>query len=356
MERRTGDPTTISDRWPIAILGIVAAVAVFAALTTASSVFAPVVCALFIIAVTWPLQAWLQARIPQLLALAAVVGVVVIVFLVFASLTTWGFGRVGRALIADAARFQALYEQVNVWLEGHGIAMAGLLTEHFNVPWLIGAVQEVAGRVNTTITFWLIVLAYVILGLLEVEPIARKLRTLAAPAFSKLLIEGSAVTSARFRRYMLIRTIMSLATGFFVWLMASAFGLQLAAEWGVIAFALNYIPFIGPFIATLFPTLFALAQFASWQSALAVFAGLNVVQFVIGSYIEPRVSGSALAVSPFVVLFSVFLWTFLWGFFGAFIGVPITIAILSYCAQHPSSRWVADLLGAPEDETSATAR
>lgn len=349
MERR-------ADRWLIAILGVIATVAVFAALSAASSVFAPVVCALFIIAVTWPLQAWLQARIPQLLALAVVVSVVVIVFLVFASLTTWGFSRVGRALIADAARFQALYEQINVWLEGHGIAMVGLLTEHFNVAWLLRAVQDVTGRVNTTITFWLIVLVYVILGLLEVEPIARKLRTLVSPAVSKLLIEGSAVTSERFRRYMLIRTIMSLATGFFVWAVASAFGLQLAAEWGVIAFALNYIPFIGPFIATLFPTVFALAQFASWQSALAVFAGLNVVQFVIGSYIEPRVSGSALAISPFVVLFSVFLWTYFWGLFGAFIGVPITIALLSYCAQHPSSRWVADLFGAPEDDISKKMR
>jgi len=94
----------------------------------------------------------------------------------------------------------------------------------------------------------------------------------------------------------------------------SAAGLQLAAEWGVIAFALNYIPFIGPFIATVFPTLLALAQFASWQAALAVFACLNIIQFVIGSYIEPRVFGSELAISPFVVLFAVISWTFLWGF------------------------------------------
>ena len=138
---------------------------------------------------------------------------------------------------------------------------------------------------------------------------------------------------------------MSVATGVLVWALASLTGLQFAAEWGVIAFALNYIPFIGPFIATVFPTLFALAQFASWQAALAVFACLNVIQFVIGSYIEPRVSGSALAISPFVVLFAVFLWTFLWGLFGAFIGVPITIAVLTFCAQHPSSRWLSDLLG-----------
>ena len=126
----------------------------------------------------------------------------------------------------------------------------------------------------------------------------------------------------------------------------SAAGLQPAAEWSVIAFALNYIPFIGPFIATVFPTLLALAQFASWQAALAVFACLNIIQFVIGGYIEPRVFGSELAISPFVVLFAVIFWTFLWGLFGAIIGVPITIAVLTFCAHHPSSRGLSVLLGA----------
>jgi predicted PurR-regulated permease PerM len=44
----------------------------------------------------------------------------------------------------------------------------------------------------------------------------------------------------------------------------------------------------------------------------------------------------------------VFFWTYMWGLFGAFIGVPVTIAILTYCAYHPASRWLAVLLGMPE--------
>jgi predicted PurR-regulated permease PerM len=78
-----------------------------------------------------------------------------------------------------------------------------------------------------------------------------------------------------------------------------------------------------------------------------------VIQFVIGSYVEPRVSGVVLAISPSVVLFAVFFWTFLWGLFGAFIGVPIAIAIITFCSYHPSSRWVADLLGGPEEAEPA---
>lgn len=337
-----------SSRWLLTLLGVIAAIAIFSALYLTSTVFAPIACALFIIAIVWPIQERLQARIPQLLALAIVVLGVVVVFIVFASIVTWGVGRVGGRLVAESGRFQTLYEQVTLWLEGHGVAVASLWSEHFNVRWLVRSLQTISGRINTTVSFWLVVLVYVILGLLEVQPIARKLRALLSPAAAKVAVDGSAISAAKFRRYMVIRTIMSIATGFFVWLLAWLSGLQLAVEWGVIAFALNYIPFIGPFIATVFPTLFALAQFASWEAALIVFLCLNVIQFVIGSYIEPRVSGSALAISPFVVLFSVFFWTYFWGLFGAFIGVPITIALITYCAQHPSSAWIADLLGDPE--------
>jgi predicted PurR-regulated permease PerM len=326
-------------------VGAIALVAIVAATGVAGAVLAPIVYAAFIIAVVWPLQRRLQSFMPQLLALAIVVVVVTVSFVSFASLVVWAFSRVGRWLVSDAARYQLRYDELTTWLEGHGIAVAALWAEHFDVRWLVRVVQLVTERLNATVSFWLVVLVYVILGLLEVKDVARKVQGLENREAARVLCDGSAACAARFRTFALVRTLMSLVTGVLVWGLATFSGLQFAAEWGVIAFAMNYIPFIGPFIATLFPTLFALAQFASWEGALAMFAGLNVIQFVTGSYIEPRISGSALDVSPFVVLFSVFFWAFLWGVFGAFIGVPITIAVLTFCAQHPSSRWVSDLFG-----------
>jgi predicted PurR-regulated permease PerM len=301
------------------------------------------------------MQSRLQSRLPKLVALAIVILVSVVAFVVFASVVAWAFGRVGRWLVADAARLQLYHAHMKEWLEGHGIAVAGLWTEYLDVGWLLRAAQRVTGRVNTTITFWLVVLVYVILGLLEVDDMGRKIRNLENRQAAVMVLEGCVASAAKLRKYLAIRTLMSVTTGALVWALAWLTGLQFATEWGVIAFALNYIPFIGPFIATTFPTLFALVQFSSWQSALTLFACLNVIQFVVGSYIEPRVHGNALAVSPFVVLFAVFFWTFLWGLFGAFIGVPITIAILTFCAQHPSSRWLADLLGPPGERPTAKA-
>lgn len=313
----------------------------------ASSVFAPVALAFFIVALVWPVQQRLQARLPKLAALAITLLMTLTVGLVFASLVVWGFGRVGGSLVANASRYQALYERMVVWLDGHGVSIAGLWAEHFNVGWLLRMTQYVTGRVNTTLTFWLIALVYITLGLLEVDEVKRRVEALDNREMARILLDGSAATAAKLRRYMLVRTQMSALTGIFVGVFAWMAGLQFAAEWGVIAFALNYIPFIGPFVATVFPTLLAMTQFDSWQAVLGVFVCLNIIQFVIGSYVEPRFAGNVLSISPLVVLFATLFWTFLWGLFGTFIGVPIALAVLSFCDQHPSSRWIADLFGGP---------
>jgi AI-2 transport protein TqsA len=260
------------------------------------------------------------------------------------------------SLLADSARYQALYASAIDWLEDRGISVAGLWSEHFNVGWLVQWAGQITGRVNTTLSFWLIALLYVILGLMEVDDLHWRAKTFLRPETSRILLKGSAATAVKLRKYMEVRTLMSVATGVLVGAFAWIAGLPFALEWGVIAFALNYIPFIGPFVATLFPTLLAMTQFASWEAVVGVFVCLNIIQFVVGSYIEPRVSGAVLAMSPSVVLLAVFLWTYLWGLFGAFIGVPIAIAVVTFCSYHPSSRWIADLLGGPMEGKQAESR
>jgi predicted PurR-regulated permease PerM len=332
---------------------VIAAVLVCAAAMQAKSVFAPLAAALFIIGVVWPAQKWLQSRMPKLAALAITILFTTTICLAFASLAVWAFGRVGQFLVADAARYQAFYERAVMWLDSHGVEIAGLWAEHFNVGWLLRATQYLTGRANSMLTFWLIALVYVVLGLIEVDDIRQRIEKLKNPAAVRVLLDGSAATAGKFRKYLLVRTQMSVVTGLLVGLFAAVTGLPFAFEWGVIALVLNYIPFIGPFIATLFPTLLAMTQFQSWPAVFGIFACLNIIQFVVGSYIEPRVAGATVSISPFVVLFAIFLWTFLWGLFGTFIGVPITLAILTFCAEHPSTRWVAELLGGPVEAKPA---
>jgi len=327
------------------LLAVIALVLAVAALREASAVFAPLALAVFIISLVWPLQAALEARLPKLVALLVTMAATIVVCLMFSWLVAWGFGRVIRALAADTARLQAVYDSAVLWLEARGVSVSGIFAEHFNVRFLVGTLQQLTGRLNTTLGFWVVTFVYVLLGLTEVKDAALRAAGLSNEAARRVLIDGSAAMATKFRRYMIVRTQMSAVTGLLVWLFASSVGLPFAAEWGVIAFALNYIPFLGPLVATVFPTLVAILHFETWQAVIGVLVCLNLIQFVVGNWVEPRVSGSALSVSPTVVLFSVFFWTWMWGLFGTFIGVPVTIALLSFAAEHPATRWIATVFG-----------
>jgi predicted PurR-regulated permease PerM len=328
-------------------IGLAAAALIASAVAQAQSVVAPVVFALFCIALVWPLQGELQRTMPKIAALLVTMIVALVTLLGLAWLVAWAFGRVGTSVVANAAAIQALYAAQIAWLESRGIPVAGALAGSFDSRWLVSVAQRVLGQLQGLVSFILLTLVFVMLGLLEVDAAERQMRRLGdrVPA---ALLSATRRTAKKLRTYMLVRTFMSVLTGLAVWAFAAAMGLELAAEWGAIALVLNYIPFIGPLVATLFPTIFAVLQFGTWDVAITVFAALQVIQFLGGSYIEPRLTGAQLAVSPFMVLVAVFLGSYLWGIPGAFIGVPVLIAALTVCEEFPQSRWVADLLSGRE--------
>jgi predicted PurR-regulated permease PerM len=340
----TPNPATAQEEDGAMRIYLVIVPLVLALLHFASSVFMPLFFAFFLIAIAWPVQNALQRRLPKLLALLITLGLIVIVIVAITSSIVWGFGRLGQWLFLNAARFQAIYLDWTLWLEENGIAIAGPIADRFNVTWLVGLVQSALLRMNSMTGSAVLVFVYVMLGLLEVDDFNRRLRAPLAQPIGEKILSANREIGGKLRRFMLVRTAASVLTGLVVWIFALAAGLELAAAWGAIAFALNYIPFLGPFIATVFPTLFAIAQFDSWQMVVVVFGCLSLIQFIIGSYLEPLLTGASLAISPFAVVFAVFFWSFMWGIPGAFVGVPILIAVIAYCGQEPSSRWIAVLL------------
>lgn len=315
-----------------------------AALSWGELVFSPAAFAIFIVMVVWPMQAWLQARMPRMLALLITIVATLVCIGLLLLLFAWGISVIGQWLVGNAARFQALYQAAADWLEGHGIGLAGTLSDTFNMSWVVRFVQSLAARANGLAGFATLVFAFAVLGLLEAENLAARLKAAGSRFGGIDVVAAGRETAGHFGKYMLVRSIASVVTGAAVWMVAYLVGLEHPAAWAAIAFTLNYIPFLGPLVATLLPTFFALVQFESFEIAVVVLVSLTLVQFVIGSYLEPIFTGSTLSISPFAVMFVVFLWSMLWGLTGAFIGVPVLVAVMTVCRQIPSMRWLTVML------------
>jgi AI-2 transport protein TqsA len=215
--------------------------------------------------------------------------------------------------------------------------------------WLVRLFQTLIGHINTLFGFAVLAFVFMMLALLETGDFRQRLALAGKEAKGPDFAEVGKAVAAKFRKYMLVRTQMSALTGLAVWGFALVSGLDLAPAWGILAFVLNYVPFIGSFVATLLPSLFAIAQFETWQDSLVVLLGMFAIQFAIGNYLEPLIAGAALSLSPLAVVFAVFFFGFLWGIPGAFLGVPIMLAIITLCAHYPSTSWIATLLsGTPK--------
>ena len=342
-----------TDRQTHVMLAICTTILVAVALYLGRSIFAPLAFAIFMVALVWPLQRALESKLPQVVALLLTLLLTVAVVVAVASMVTWALSVELAWLVGHAARFQTVYVEWARWLEEHEIFVVGPLSERFDVMWLVRLFQTLIGHINTLLGFAVLAFVFLMLALLETGDFRARLAAAGKQAKGPDLAKVGEEIAAKFRKYMLVRTQMSALTGFAVWGFALFSGLDLAPGWGILAFVLNYIPFIGSFVATLLPSLFAVAQFESWQDTLFVLLGMFAIQFAVGNYLEPIVAGAALSISPLAVVFAVFFFGFLWGMPGAFLGVPILIAIVAVCAHYPSTSWIATLLsGTPQPRDS----
>lgn len=310
-------------------------------------VFEPIAFMLFALALVWPLQTALEARLPRAAALTMTILFTLVVISLFAFAIVWSISEVAHWFIENAQRLQTQYERIAAWLEGHGIFVTDLF-KAFDASWLIGPFRAVAYQLNYFVAFSVVVFLLLMFGLLEFDNFRTKIEALDAQLQGWSLSETCNQIARNIRKYMFIRTIASLATGLAVFVFALSIGLELATAWGIISFVLNYIPYIGPLIAVVLPVVFGIAQFESWQMIVFAFVGLYMIQFWIGSYLEPLIAGNALSISPFVMLCAFFFWDFMWGIPGAFVGLPVTIAVFTICEQNPSTRWLAKLLSSSE--------
>lgn len=144
--------------------------------------------------------------------------------------------------------------------------------------------------------------------------------------------------------YLGIKTLLSLSTATASWVIMKWVDLDFAEFWALLIFFLNYIPNIGAMIATAFPVALAFIQFESWWPFIEVTSGIIAIQFAVGNFLEPRLLGKSLNVSPLVILFALALWGSIWGILGMFLSVPITVMMMIIFAHFDATRPIAILL------------
>jgi predicted PurR-regulated permease PerM len=146
-------------------------------------------------------------------------------------------------------------------------------------------------------------------------------------------------------QYLWIQTVTGLMIAIAAWVVMMLLRLDNALFWAFLIFVAAYIPIIGGAVGCILPPLFALVQFPeSFWPALILFGALELIFFVVGNVIYPRMQGDSLNIDPTVVLLALALWGALWGVTGMFLSTPLTVALMLIMAQFDGTRWIAILL------------
>ncbi len=329
------------------ILTMAALVIVVAGMRAAGGFFLPILAAAFIATVSAPVLVWLErVRVPRVLAIVLTVlldvGVLAgVVVLVGSSLS--GFQE---AVPRYQHALEDLARSIVTWLRGRGIPVQREDVEALGDPaWILTAVGDLLRELTEIVSNALIVVLLVVFLLFEMAPGRRKIAILVGGPHGHLT--RVAESAGKLQRYLVFKTLLSTLTGLLFGGWLAALGVDFPVLWGLAAFLLNYIPTIGPAIATIPPVVVALLTLGPGSAAAAA-VGCLTINVVVGNGIEPRMMGEALGLSTLIVFTSMLFWGWLWGPVGALLAVPLTMLLRDALALAEETRWLAVLLGSTE--------
>src|SRR3954468_11660321 len=121
-------------------------------------------------------------------------------------------------------------------------------------------------------------------------------------------------------------------------------GVPNALMWGVLGFAMRFLPYLGPWIAAAVPILISIATSSGWTQPLLVFGWYLLVELVVYNFVEPFVYGGVVGVSTVGILVTALFWTWLWGPIGLVLAMPMTVCLLVTARYVPQLRFISILL------------
>jgi len=327
----------------IYLLTAAAFVIVVAGMRAAAGIVVPFLLAVFVAVICAPLyQAMTRRRVPVSLAILGIVLVMLAAVLVMAGVLE----RATNSISGRLPQYQAaLFAQVDVlwrWLEAYGIEVPdATLREYLDPQWLLRYLGTVASTLGDVLMTTFIIVIVAIFILLEGSALPDKIRRVDGLSFETWTRLRQIVGDVR--RYMFLKTVMSLLTGALIALWLLAFGIEFPLLLGVLAFALNYIPNIGSIVAAVPGILLAFIEFGFGTAALTTVAYI-VINIGISNGIEPRYLGNGLGLSPLAVILSVLFWGWVLGAMGMLLAVPLTMTVKIALESSDDTRWIAVLM------------
>jgi predicted PurR-regulated permease PerM len=329
------------------VLTLAALVVVVAGMRAAGAFFLPVLAALFLAVVSAPVLGALErARVPRVLAVTLTLLLDVAVLAGLVALVGSSLSGFQEAVPRYQRAIQDLLAQLVEVLRAQGVPVDdGELRALGDPGWILRFVGDVLSELGAIVSNTMLVVLLVAFMLFELGPARAKVAILLGSPHAR--VEQLAAAAGKVQRYLVVKTLLSTLTGVIFGVILAIVGVDFPFLWALLAFLFNYVPSIGPAIATIPPVVVALLTLGPGP-ALAVAIACLATNVVVGNVLEPRMMGEAMGLSTFVVFTSMLFWGWMWGPTGALLAVPLTMLLRDALSLTEETRWLAVMLGSTD--------
>lgn len=312
----------------------------------AADIIVPFILALFIAVVLSPLvQRMVKLRVPRVLAISLLVIVIVMAMVLLLAYLGTSLNELARTLPQYRSSLVIPLKSLEPWLVRLGIGVSvDEMVKYIDPNAAMTLITNLLTQLTNAMSSIFLLLLTVVFMLLEVPQLPTKFQQIMVRPVEGMAAIQRAIDSVS--HYLVLKTAISLVTGLVVWGMLTTLDVRFAFIWGLLAFALNYIPNIGSVLAAI-PPIIQVLVFGGLYDALVVLAGYLIINLVFGNILEPRIMGRGLGLSTLVVFLSLIFWGWLLGPVGMLLSVPLTIIVKIALEQSVGGQSIAILLGDP---------
>jgi len=322
-------------------------IVVLAGVKSAASIVIPFLLSIFIAIILSPLYNYFNKKgIPNILSLTIVITIFVIFLIFVAKLIGTSVQEFSSNISVYEQQLSGSIHKIAEMLISLGVEIPEKeITSIINPREIMQLSSGIVQGIGSMFTNGFVILLSVVFMLLESGHFIDKI-TYATKDSS--VIENIQEILSKIKRYMVLKALMSLLTGFIIWIALLLVGTDYAFLWAVLAFMLNFIPNIGSIIAAVPVLLLTIIQLGSISAFIvaSVYLGVNII---IGSVLEPKVMGRGLGLSTLVVFLSLLFWGWLLGIVGMLLSIPLTMMAKIILDANENTKWIAVLLGTGEN-------
>jgi predicted PurR-regulated permease PerM len=150
-------------------------------------------------------------------------------------------------------------------------------------------------------------------------------------------------------RYLLTITIINAGLGLAIAGVLWALGVPSFYVWGLIAFLLNFLPYIGSIIGLVLVGIYTVVTIDPLSVAAIAMLGYFTCTTIEGQFVTPLILGKRLELNTVAVFVTVVFWGWLWGVAGALMAVPFLVLVKVICDNVESLGTFGNFLGSRDD-------